>query len=127
MYIVLLDTNILSQYFYKVTDTTRYYTMIFCQRYVHSLITVTQKVLIINLKAPSMCSCIWTNETFRHFFRKFLLSPWGGHPLHPSFYIYPSLQGGINLQNPKMPKCPFYWAAKFLPSAAKLKILRPLL
>ena len=40
-YIVPLDMNILFQYFYVVTDTTRYYTMIFSQRYVHSLIAVT--------------------------------------------------------------------------------------
>ena len=36
LYYWMLDTNMLSQYFYKVTETPRYYTMIFCQRYVHS-------------------------------------------------------------------------------------------
>ena len=85
-YIVLLDINILFHYFYIVTNTTRYYTMIFCQRYVHSLIAdVTQELLAINLKAPCVVAS-GPMKAFRHFFRKFHLSPWGGSPfiLHPT-------------------------------------------
>ena len=88
-YIVLLDINTLFQYLYIVTNRTRYYTMIFCQRYVHSLIAVTQKLLAINLKAPCVVAS-GPMKAFRHFFRKFHLSPWGGSPLHPSSDIYPS-------------------------------------
>ena len=84
-YIVLLDINTLFQYLYIVTNRTRYYTMIFCQRYVHSLIAVTQKLLAINLKAPCVVAS-GPMKAFRHFFRKFHLSPWGGSPfiLHPT-------------------------------------------
>jgi len=97
--------------------------MIFCQRYVHSLIAVTQKLLAINLKAPCVVAS-GPMKAFRHFFRKFHLSPFLRHLSITSGRYKP-----VEPQAPSevwmiWPQCLFPWAPKFLPSAAKSKILR---
>ena len=53
-------------------------------------------------KSP-VCSCIRTNEGISSLFPEIPSEPLGRVPLHPSSDIYPSLQGSINLQNPRLP------------------------
>ena len=80
-----------------------------------------------------MCSCIRTNEGISSHFPEIPSEPLGRVPLHPSSDIYPSLQGGINLQNPRLPprfewfghNAYFLGPQNFCPQQQNKKKLRP--
>ena len=85
-------------------------------------------------KSP-MCSCIRTNEGISSLFPEIPSEPLGRVPLHPSSDIYPSLQGGINLQNPRLPprfecfghNAYFLGPQNFCPQQQNQKKMRPFL